>query len=157
VLNAAHSSVLIRGSDSSGNSSLDLMLRSWNDMPVRKLIAALLLVCFGILIPMAASPVRICTLEENHLVADVSKCCSGCDRETEEHDPCCLELEALPDASAPQPSVELPPLIVSELPQSLLPGPTILVLCNLTDSQSAPIRGANSPAAYRAVLGIWRL
>jgi hypothetical protein len=126
-------------------------------MPVRKLIAALLLVCFGILVPVAASSVRICLLEESQLVAGASDCCSGCDQETNQQDPCCMDLEALPDASAPQPSVELPPLIVTELPESLLPGPSLFALCGLTDSQSALIHRAKSPAAYRAVLGIWRL
>jgi hypothetical protein len=68
-----------------------------------------------------------------------------------------MDLEALPDASAPQPSVELPPIIITELQIAAIPPPMTVDLCRWIDSPSGTIRGPTSPAAYRAVLSIWRL
>ena len=72
------------------------------------MLAALLLFCVGILIPASASPVRICFLELglNSYQAD-SKCCPDCNQGTEQPDPCCHDLEELPDAPAPQLPLEI--------------------------------------------------
>ena len=129
-------------------------------MSVRKVMAVLLLACFGILLPTAASPVRVCLLENRILISEVdsdSNCCSDCTRETDERNSCCMDLEALPDASAPQPSVELPPIIITELQIAAIPPPMSVDLCRWIDAPSGTIRGPTSPAAYRAVLSIWRL
>jgi hypothetical protein len=125
---------------------------------VRKLMATFLLICVGLLIPASASPVRFCLLELalNFSPAD-AKCCSDCSRGTELPDPCCVDLEEMPDSTAPQTPIELPPAIVTEVPAGLCPihATTRVVGGNLL--VSTPIRGPTSPAAYRAVLGIWRL
>jgi len=122
------------------------------------MLAALLLFCVGILIPASASPVRICFLEFalNSSQAD-SKCCQDCSQGTEEPDPCCHDLEKLPDAPAPQFPVELPPAVITDLPADLCPAFVMIEMCRTFLPVSAPIRGPTSPAAYRAVLGIWRL
>ena len=123
-------------------------------------MAVLLLACFGILLPTAASPVRVCMLENRLLVSEVdsdSNCCSDCTRETDERNPCCMDLEALPDASAPQPSVDLPPITITELQVAAIPPPMTVDLYRWIDSPTGAIRGPTSPAAYRAVLSIWRL
>jgi hypothetical protein len=117
-----------------------------------------LLFCVGIQLPASASPVRICFLEFalNSSPAD-SKCCPDCNRGTEPPDPCCLDLEELPDSGAPQLPVELPPAAVADVP----PGICAIHAVTWTSREcfvvSTPIRGPTSPAAYRAVLGIWRL
>jgi hypothetical protein len=122
------------------------------------MLAALLLFCVGILIPASASPVRICFLEFelNSSQAD-SKCCSDCSKGTEKPDPCCHDLEKLPDSGVPQDPVELPAAVITDVPASLCLTPVTAPMCLRHFPVSAPIRGPTSPAAYRAVLGIWRL
>ena len=138
--------------------SLDLATHWLTFTSVRRLLAVLLLFCVGILIPASASSVRICFLEFelNASPAD-SKCCSDCSRGTEAPDPCCVDLEELPDATAPQLPIELPPAIVTEVPTELGPVHAVTWVSGENLVVSTPIRGPTSPAAYRAVLGIWRL
>jgi len=126
---------------------------------VRRLLAALLLICVGILIPASASPVRICLLEFglsfSHAAAE---CCPDCSPGTELPDPCCVDLEELPDSGAPQLPVELPPAVVTEVPVAWCSALLIATRISPTSfPRSVPIRGPTSPAAYRSVLGIWRL
>ena len=123
------------------------------------MLAALLLFCVGILIPASASHVRICFLEFglNSFQAD-SKCCPDCNQGTEQPDPCCHDLEELPDAPAPQLPLELPAAVVTDAPTDLCPAPLLIAWFSRSDFHVlVPIRGPTSPAAYRAVLGIWRL
>jgi hypothetical protein len=125
---------------------------------MRKMLAVLLLFCVGIMIPTSASPVRICLLE---LHLDTSstetKCCPDCSRETEQPEPCCHDLEELPDAPAPQSPTELPAVVLVDLPAAICPSPMVAEGDSGCFSVSEPIRGPTSPTAYRAVLGIWRL
>lgn len=142
------------------NTSLDPVSHLWKLMSVRKVIAVFLLACFGILLPSAASPLRVCLLEQRLLIAEVSSdanCCSDCNRETDKRSPCCMDLEALPDASAPQPSIELPPVIITDIPVAAIPPLMPMDLGRWIDSPPRTIRGPTSPSAYRAVLSIWRL
>ncbi len=129
---------------------------------MRQLLAILLLACFGIILPTAASPIRICILEQAAAAeaeSEGGKCCPNpeCTRGEPDHISCCLDLEGLPDASAPQPLIELPALIVTDLPNGVCLPPVVTELSRKAYSASEPIRGLDSPAAYRAVLGIWRL
>lgn len=125
---------------------------------MRRLLAALLLVCVGILIPAGATPVRFCFLELGlNSAQEESKCCPDCNQDTKRPDPCCLDLEELPDARAPQLPRELPPAVVVDAPSMLCPSPVMTVIHRDSFFESKPIRGPTSPAAYRAVLGIWRL
>jgi hypothetical protein len=118
----------------------------------------MLLFCVGILIPASASPVRICLLELGMSSAqEESKCCPDCSQGTEQPDSCCLDLEELPDASAPQLPTEIPAVVMVDVPLSLCPTPMVTELHRGFSPSSEPIRGPTSPAAYRAVLGIWRL
>lgn len=126
---------------------------------MRRLLAALLLFCVGILIPASASPVRICFLELglNSYQSD-SECCPDCSQGTELPDPCCHDLEKLPDSGVPQLPVELPAAVVTDVPADLCAAPLLIARFSLSDFPvSTPIRGPTTPAAYRAVLGIWRL
>jgi hypothetical protein len=128
---------------------------------MRKVIAAFLLACLGIMLPTAATPVRVCFLEEEILIAAAgpdSKCCPDCTRETDESDPCCMDLEALAAAAAaPQPSIELPPAILTEVVGNAILAPLRTERDRKVFARPERIRGPTSPAAHRAVLGIWRL
>ncbi len=129
-------------------------------MYVQKLIAALMLVCFGVLLPTAAASVRVCLLEERVLIGefgDDAACCSDCSRETEERDPCCMDLEALPDSAVPEASVELPAVPISDLPQNAVILAVAVIPCGKVFVCTEAIRGRASPAAHRAVLNHWRL
>lgn len=128
-------------------------------MLVPRIIAALMLACLGILLPTAAASVRVCLLEERLVIgagSGDSECCSDCTRESQDRETCCFDLDALPDASAPQPSVELPPAVVSDIVCAVLLSLETEPVRGLS-AHSWPIRGPDSPAAYRAVLGNWRL
>lgn len=125
-------------------------------MAMRKVLASFLLMCLGVLIPVAASPMRICLLDGGILAAgSVSQ--SGCCDCEDQHAPCCVELEKLPELFVPQAAVELPPAVVAELP--LWPCARLFAseLPRESCRFSEPIRGPDSPGAHRAVLGIWRL
>jgi hypothetical protein len=129
-------------------------------MSVQKVIAVLLLACLGILIPAAASPLRVCMLEKRVPSTEVhsdANCCSDCTRETDDREPCCMDLDALPDSSVPQPSLSLPTTIVIDLPVELLSPPPWIELGHGFLALTEPIRRSAPPAARRAVLGVWRL
>jgi hypothetical protein len=131
---------------------------------MRRTVAILLLACFGILVPLSASPVRVCFLDADAAAGSLmigqnagKDCCDGCTRESETPDPCCLDVEELPDSTPPQSSFELPPVVLTDLTE--LPGSLALreEIPSEVFSPSEPIRGPTSPSAFRAVLGIWRL
>lgn len=125
---------------------------------VREMLAVLLLFCVGLLIPASASPVRICFLELGiNSYQNDSKCCEDCSQETEQPDPCCHDLDELPDSPAPKLPVELPAAVISDVPTSVCLNSLLAPTWRCFFSVSRPIRGPTSPAAYRAVLGIWRL
>jgi hypothetical protein len=126
-------------------------------MSVRKGIAVLLLACFGMLIPAAALPLRVCMLEKRVLSTEVhsdANCCSDCTRETDDREPCCLDLDAIPDSPVPQPSLSS---IVIDLPTEALAAPPWIDLSHGVLALTVLIRGPVPPAARRAMLGVWRL
>jgi hypothetical protein len=132
-------------------------------MAMKRWVAAFLLWCLGMMIPAVASPLRFCLIDgSTHplgLLVDggKSKCCDDCTPESEDTDPCCVELEQPPDASIPQIPAVLPAQFASDLPllpwlirmpvDTALTGPVV----------ARPIRGPTSPAAYRAILEVWRM
>ena len=133
-------------------------------LSVRQIVAILLLACFGILVPLSASPIRVCLLEVDAAAGSLvvgldagKKCCPECIREPEIPDPCCVDVEDLPDSTPRQNSFELPPVVLTDLTE--LPGlsPLRQEIPSKVFSHSEPIRGPTSPAAHRAVLGIWTL
>jgi hypothetical protein len=125
---------------------------------MRKLIAVLLLFCVGLLTLTAASPTRICLIEMGLVsVAEDSECCPDCDRDEEQPSSCCIDLEELPEAIAPESPSELPNALLVENPAELTVALMPLASWHRTFFVSEPIRGPTSPAAYRAVLGIWSI
>lgn len=143
-----------------GKRSLDRRALPWDLKGVRRVIAAGLLVCFGIILPVAAVPTRVCLLERKLMVSspgEAEKCCSECQRDSEDPEPCCHDLDGLPDSQAPHPGFELPALPVVDLPSLMTPLPISRVSDLKPDAHEAPIRGPTSPAGWRAVLAVWRL
>ena len=126
---------------------------------MRKLLAAFLLLCLGMMIPSGAASVRLCLLngQISPALGDVP-CCDECSCEDDESDPCCIDFEQLPDASAPLPPLEIPPALWTGIPPLLMGLATSARDGSIKPCVvSEPIRGPSSPAAHRAVLSIWRV
>jgi len=133
---------------------------------MRRTIAAFLLVCLGMIIPLAGGPVRFCLLDHRVLVPGTE--CSGenpkkdscCEHQKDKDHPkgpCCLKVDELPDATTPSAPDVLPPLLVMDLPEPIFTVPPYVELCDPVFAADRPIRGPDTPAARRAVLGVWRL
>ncbi len=133
---------------------------------MKRLLAMLLLVCFGMTIPSSASPWRLCSLEGKALApgfknygetpSQKSKCCPDCGT-TDDGDSCCVDIEKLPDVPIPSAFLILPPHFFCESDFDLA-----MPLCAVTEIEvpfvpSAPIRGPDSPGEHRAMLGIWNI
>ncbi|MCU0748383.1 MAG: hypothetical protein MUF13_02445 [Akkermansiaceae bacterium] len=129
--------------------------------------AAFLLICLWVTIPVAALPFRICLLEQRVLVPSISAawqggdeagdCCEECDRGNSTAPPCCVDLEKLPDSPLPQVPVEIPPVLISWLPDHHLVPCTAWEKFS-DDAIAIPLwQGRASPAAFRAVLEVWSL
>jgi hypothetical protein len=128
---------------------------------MKRVIAAILLACLGMMIPLAGSPLRLCLLENRLLVGGLEcggekdPCCPDCGDRHE--DPCCVELEELPEAPAPAVPDDLPSPPVMDLPAPAFIAPPPLIHGGSVHCASAPIRGPDTPAAHRSWLGVWRL
>lgn len=120
---------------------------------MRRAIAVFLLACLGMLVPLAATPVRICLLETK---AAKTTCCPKCHQEPK-HDPaCCLEIE---QQEAPLPGFPegLPAVIAIDLPPPVFDLPPVELLPVAVPGMFEPIRGPDTPCRHRAILGVWRL
>ena len=129
---------------------------------MRRVIAALLLICLGMMVPLAATPVRLCLLEHRLLMPGVlecglkkAKCCKDCGKHHET--PCCVDLEDLPDATAPSFPEGLPAIAAIDLPAPVFVLPPAVLVEDSVFVAAVPIRGPDSPAAWRARLEVWRL
>lgn len=133
---------------------------------VQRVMAALLLLCFGIIIPAAAAPMRICFLEKEVHTAGFAtygetstgkeKCCPDCGS-TEKGDSCCIEVKKLPDSINPA-----PPFLLFPISFCLAPMDVCIPPCPVTDlkepfAPSVPIRGPDLPREWRALLGVWNI
>ena len=134
---------------------------------MRQFLAAVLLVCFGMLIPTAASPMRVCFLENTvkepgfvtygETPSHKLKCCPDCGT-SEKGDSCCLEVKKLPDAPDPSSTtLVFTPIFFLEQESVFTLPPCLVVEFKETFAPSTPIRGPDSPGSRRAVLGIWNI
>lgn len=118
---------------------------------MHNLIATILAVCLGIVLPAAPIPVRVCLLDPAEQTED---CCGTCSTSDED---CCVHSEVLPDSPLPAGNFETPafvgyaiPPMMAELPlipERILPPPCF---------ERTPT-GIGPPAARLAVLNVWRL
>lgn len=127
---------------------------------VRQFLAILLLVCFGAMLPTAASPIRVCLLEENtgtsgSTASGKSECCDEC--ETHQHEECCAELKSLPDSTLPAWHVDMPDMVAVDLPPVVFTAPPVRLVAEEAFHPSAPIRGPDSQGGRRALLAVWRI
>jgi hypothetical protein len=128
---------------------------------MQRIVAAILLACLGMMIPLAGSPLRLCLLENRLLVggsgcgAEKDPCCPDCGDSPVE--PCCVELEEMPDVPVPPAPDELPVPLVIDLPKLAFVAPRPVITDGSVHPAATPIRGPATPAAHRALLGVWRL
>ena len=121
---------------------------------MRRAIAVFLLACLGMLVPLAASPLRVCLMETK--AAEAAACCAKCHQDPK-HDPgCCVEIEQ-PDAPLPGFPAGLPAAIALDLPQPVFVLPPAELLPAIAQDYFEPIRGPDTPCRLRAILSIWRL
>jgi hypothetical protein len=133
---------------------------------MRRLLAAFLTVCLGILIPVAASPMRFCFLDDSVLLPGFAtygetsthkdKCCPDCGG-TEQGESCCLDLKKLPDAEFPTGPVVLPSLVCCELDVRIAVPPCPVIWMESAHVPATPIRGPDSPGSWRALLSVWNI
>jgi len=130
---------------------------------MRRVIATLLLVCFGMLVPLAAMPVRLCLMEQRVLVPGVSTCSQKKSKCCPEHgghhrnDPCCVDVDELPHAPLPSFPESLPAIVAIDLPPPVFVLPPAVLVEVSSYEAAVPIRGPDSPSAWRARLEVWRL
>ncbi|MBX3742089.1 MAG: hypothetical protein KF712_13915 [Akkermansiaceae bacterium] len=135
-------------------------------LKVRQFLATLLLICFGALLPTAASPMRVCFLDHEVLEPGFAtygetsthklKCCPDCGS-PQNGDSCCMDVKKLPDAPEAVAPVGLPPVVFSETEFEVTVPPCPVVILEEAFIRSAPIRGPDSPGTRRALLGIWNI
>ena len=108
-----------------------------------------------ILVPLAATPVRLCLLEQRLLVPgavefgmEKSKCCPDCGDHHEE--PCCVDLEDLPDAPAPSFPEGLPAIAAIDLPAPVFVLPPVVLEGDSCFEATAPIRGPKSQVCVKS-------
>lgn len=122
---------------------------------MRTWFAGWMLLLVGLALPAAGGPARVCLgdLLPAAVEEESGDCCPDCDPSGS--DPCCVELDELPDVVAPavEPDLPLPPL--AERGAEPLPAPAAPSVPGRGVFSATPIRGPTSPAAYRATLEIW--
>ena len=111
---------------------------------------------------MAATPVRLCLMEQRVLISGASECkvkksecCPDCGGDHQK--PCCVDLDDLPDAPAPSVPEGLPTITAIDLPAPVFVLPPVVLVEDSIFEAAVPIRGPDSPAAWRAKLEVWRL
>lgn len=125
----------------------------------------MLLLCFGYLIPTAASPMRLC-IDDGVLLtpgfqtygetpSHKVKCCPDCGTK-ESGDSCCIDVKKLPDAQEVGAPMMLPPVYFIESDVEILV-PACPVMMVQAYERATPIRGPDSPGARRALLEIWNI
>lgn len=135
--------------------------------PMRRVMAAFLLACLGVIIPLAGSPVRVCVLDGKLLMPGFSECsreaaqkapcCPDCGEKDHGEQPCCLGIKELPDATTPDDPGRIPAAVVMDLPENLFSIPDPVAVRGEIFHAAVPIRGPDGPVARRALLGVWRL
>lgn len=129
---------------------------------VRQLLAALVLFCFGITIPLAAMTWRVCLLDGDGMGREISMSqdetfwqsedCSDC---CEEDQSCCAELKKLPDSTARSGDFQLPDLIAVDHWALAFQIPPPRVNGHAIYQPARPIRGPDTPSSRRASLAVW--
>lgn len=126
-------------------------------LKMRRVIAAFLLACLGMMIPLAAAPLRICLIENRITEAGEEPCCPKCKKETKHDSDCCVQFDELPEAPVANFPEGVPPLMAVDLPPQTFVLPPVAIVPVEIFIPAAPIRGPDEPCRLRAKLGVWRL
>jgi hypothetical protein len=130
---------------------------------MRRLVAILLLICCGIVIPAAAGQVRLCTtdysLSVDSLSAESAKpaaCCDECSKPPGKA-PCCLQVEKLPAFTVPATQEPLPALVGWDAPLISFAPVLRLLAAHSELARHQPIRGPSVASAPQALFEVWRI
>ena len=131
-----------------------------------RVLSFLVLLCYGVSIPVVAAPVRVCLIGDMVLLPGFTtygetpmhkdKCCPDCG-DQDEGGSCCLDLQQLPDAEHPSGPLVLPSLVCCELEVSTVVPPCPVTWIESAHVPATPIRGPDSPASWRALLSVWNI
>jgi hypothetical protein len=131
-----------------------------------RVFSFLVLLCYGISIPVVAAPIRVCLIGDMVLLPGFTtygetpmhkdKCCPDCG-DPDEGGSCCLDLQQLPDAEYPAGPLVLPSLVCCELDVRIAVPPRPVILMETAHVPATPIRGPDSPGSRRALLVIWNI
>lgn len=118
---------------------------------MRKLMVTILAICYGILLPAAGMPLRVCLLDAMERSVD---CCDDCSDDSKD---CCVDVETLPDSPMPGASFETPAFVGYAIPFVMTELPCIPVRIVPPPCFERPRTGIGPPAERLAVLNVWRL
>ena len=122
-----------------------------NDFLMLKFMASFLAICLGILLPVAAMPLRVCLLEQTERSED---CCGTCST-SDKH--CCVDSEGLPDSLLPAGNYEAPAFVAYPLPPRVADLPPVPERILPPPAHARAPTGMGPPTARLAVLNVWRL
>ena len=130
---------------------------------IRRLTAALLLLCMTLLVPASAASLRICFDEHrivlpgwtssSHADSAETKCCKSC--EGLEKGTCCSDMQQLPDSTPPaSPVALLPVYFVQDFLACLIP-PCLVTEVSRRVGDFPPDPQSDPRVSLRARLGVW--
>jgi hypothetical protein len=132
---------------------------------MRRLVAILLVLCCGVLVPAAVGQLRLCTedltlrvsaFEAPTQAAAEDACCDDCSKPAPAA-PCCIKVAKLPASTAPSPQEALP-TIVSWDAAPIAFAPVLRLLAGPAVALGAEALHAPPAAcAVRALLEVWRI
>lgn len=131
----------------------------------------LLLACLGMMIPTAVVPTRVCSLESSVLAggfesygiaqrkdgSEKVKCCPLCGEEEDEDNPCCVDIQKLPDSPEASHPFGLPPVLPVEIAEFQVTVKRVEFQLPEVFEAARPIRGPTDPGRRRAMLGVWTI
>jgi hypothetical protein len=118
---------------------------------MRKLTAIILTICFGMLLPAAGLPVRVCLLDSADQPED---CCNTCKSDRQD---CCADFQPLPDTPMPGVNLETPAYVGYVILPTMAEVPRIPATIAPPPWCAKPRTGVGPPTARLAVLNVWRL
>jgi hypothetical protein len=118
---------------------------------MRRLIATMLAICLGILLPSAAMPVRVCLLGSEERS---DHCCNSCNDTRQD---CCADLDLLPDSPLPGGLFETPAFVGYAIPSISTEPHGIITHIPPPPCFTRLPTGIGPPTARLAVLNVWRL
>lgn len=133
---------------------------------MRRLVAILLLLCCGMVVPAAVANLRLCTADftlsvselegPTQAAAELDACCDDCSKPVPGA-PCCINVAKLPAFTAPSPQEALPAILAWDAaPITFAPVLRLLADHPTPAGRDSP-RGPPSACARRALLEVWRI